>query len=168
MASAARVGRAAAPLGYDSLGGGPGAGRSMRRLKTRALIAAAIAMMLAPLLAAAAPAAAPFAFAATPGRLPKTVVPVSYSVSIVPDIDALTFSGTESVRLQIRSATDTLVLNSLNETLHDVRLDGRSVKSVTTDDSQQPTTITLAAAAPAALHTLTFAYSGKIEQQPHG
>ena len=96
----------------------------MRRLKTRVLMAAAIAMPLAPLLAVAAPAAAPFAFDATPGRLPKTVVPVSYSVGIVPDIDALTFSGTESVRLQFRSATDTLVLNSLNEILHDVRLDG--------------------------------------------
>jgi len=140
----------------------------MRRLKTRVLMAAAIALPLAPLLAVAAPAAAPFAFDATPGRLPKTVVPVSYSVGIVPDIDALTFSGTESVRLQFRSATDTLVLNSLNEILHDVRLDGRPVKSVTTDDSQQLTTITLAAAAPAALHTLTFAYTGKIEQQPHG
>jgi aminopeptidase N len=111
---------------------------------------------------------APFAFDAAPGRLPKAVVPLEYRVSIVPDAEKLTFSGTESVRLQFRSATATLVFNSLNETLHDVRLDGQPARTVASDDAVQLTTVTLTTVAPIGSHTLTFSYQGKIEQQPHG
>ncbi|MFI4867795.1 MAG: M1 family metallopeptidase [Steroidobacterales bacterium] len=135
---------------------------------------AAMAMPLLPGLSfaapapAAAPVPAPFSFDATPGRLPKNVVPLDYRLSIVPDADTLTFAGTESVRLQFRAAAATLVFNSVNETLRDVRLDGKPAKTVASDDAAQLTTVTLAAAAPVGPHTLTFSYQGRIEQQPHG
>jgi aminopeptidase N len=115
-----------------------------------------------------APAAAPFSFDAAPGRLPKNVVPLDYRIEIVPDTEALTIAGTESVTLRFRAATAVIQFNSLNETLHDVRLDGRPVKSVVTDDAQQLTTVELAAAAPPGLHRLAFSYLGKIESQPRG
>ena len=140
-------------------------------LNKRALLLAAIAMSLASAASAASAGAlppAPFSFDTAPGRLPKDVVPLDYSVSIVPDAAALTVSGSESVQLQFRSASATLVLNSLNQTLHDVRLDGKPVKAVASDDTAQLTTVTLASVAPAGLHTLTFSFQGKIEQQPHG
>jgi aminopeptidase N len=110
---------------------------------------------------------APFSFESTPGRLPKNVVPVSYDVAIVPDADALRLTGTESVQLQFRAATTTLQFNSLNETLSHVLLDGKPVKSVTSSDEQQLTTVTLTKPA-TGLHTLSFSYSGKIETQPQG
>jgi aminopeptidase N len=118
--------------------------------------------------AIAASAEAPFSFDATPGRLPKDVVPVGYSMTVVPDASALTLRGSESVQLQVRTATARLQFNSKNETLHDVRLDGTPVKDVVTDDDQQLTTVTLAAPAPIGLHTLRFSYRGKIETRPHG
>jgi aminopeptidase N len=110
---------------------------------------------------------APFSFESAPGRLPKNVVPVSYDVAIVPDADALRFTGTESVQLQFRAATATLQFNSLNETLSHVLLDGKPVKSVISSDEQQLTTVTLTKPA-TGLHTLSFSYSGKIETQPQG
>jgi aminopeptidase N len=110
---------------------------------------------------------APFSFESAPGRLPKNVVPLSYDVAIVPDVDASRFTGTESVRLQFRAATATVQFNSLNETLSDVRLDGKPVKSVTSSDAEQLSTVTLTKPA-SGLHTLSFAYSGKIETQPQG
>jgi aminopeptidase N len=119
-------------------------------------------------LAAPAAAAAPFSFDAAPGRLPKGIVPLDYTVSIVPDADALTIAGTESVTLKFRSAAGTIIFNSLNETLRDVRLDGRPVRSVASNDEQQLTTVSLAAPAPPGKHTLTFTYAGKIETQSRG
>src|ERR1700691_474294 len=113
----------------------------------------------------AAPSAwcgAPFSFESAPGRLPKNVVPVSYEVAIVPDADALQLTGTESVQLQFRAATATVQFNSLNETLNHVLLDGKPVKSVTSSDEQQLTTVTLTKPV-TGLHTLSFSYSGKIE-----
>jgi aminopeptidase N len=119
------------------------------------------------LLAPSAWCGAPFSFESAPGRLPKNVVPVSYDVAVVPDADALRFTGTESVRLQFRTATATVQFNSLNETLSHVLLDGKPVKSVISSNEQQLTTVTLSKPA-AGLHTLSFSYTGKIETQPQG
>jgi aminopeptidase N len=112
--------------------------------------------------------AAPFSFDQAPGRLPKNVVPSSYTIAIVPNTTALTLTGRESVLIRVRSATDTIQFNSLNETLHGVRLDGKPVKRVVSNDEQQLTTVTLIAPATPGMHTLSFNYSGKIETQPHG
>src|SRR5258708_30445046 len=108
---------------------------------------------------------APFSFESAPGRLPKNVVPLSYDVAIVPDADALTLTGTESVRLQFRAATATVQFNSLNETLSDVRLDGKPVKSVTSSKQQQLTTVTLTNPV-TGLHTLPFSSGGQNEPLP--
>ncbi|HTX23480.1 MAG TPA: M1 family metallopeptidase [Steroidobacteraceae bacterium] len=110
----------------------------------------------------------PFSFDTAPGRLPKNVVPQSYDIAITPDVSALRFQGTESVSLRFRSATDTIVFNSLNETLENVRLDGQPVKSTVSDDAQQLTTVKLSEPATVGPHTLTFTYRGKIETGPQG
>jgi aminopeptidase N len=150
----------------------------MPTMETRATSLAVGAVALAATFAAAAgdapavpvraSAPAPFSFDNAPGRLPKNVVPLDYRVSIVPDASALTISGTESVQLQFRSPSATIVFNSINETLSSVRLDGKPVKAVATDEAQQLTTVSLAQDAPIGVHTLSFSYQGKIEQQPHG
>jgi aminopeptidase N len=119
-------------------------------------------------LAPSAWCGAPFSFESAPGRLPKNVVPISYDVAVVPDADALRFTGTESVQLQFRAATATVQFNSLNETLSHVLLDGKPVKSVSSSDEQQLTTVALTKPATIGRHTLSFSYSGKIETGPQG
>jgi hypothetical protein len=112
--------------------------------------------------------AVPFDFDTAPGRLPKNVVPESYTISITPDVPARTFAGTEAVSLRFRTATARVIFNSLNLKLRDVRLDGVPVRQVLTDDGAQLTTLTLPAAAPAGLHTLTLSYTGLIQSAPQG
>jgi aminopeptidase N len=120
-------------------------------------------------MVAAAPAsAAPFTPDLAPGRLPKNVVPVSYAITIVPDVAARTFAGRESIVVEMREATATVQFNSLNETLEDVRFDGKAVERVSTDDRVQLTTLTLASPARVGVHRLSFAYRGTIERQAHG
>jgi hypothetical protein len=92
---------------------------------------AANVMLLSP-----AAADAPFAFDTTPGRLPKNVVPIDYQIAVVPDVKAKTFTGTESVSLKFRAATATVIFNTLNLTLTGVRLDGKPVKQVASDNNQ--------------------------------
>src|SRR5207249_573991 len=67
----------------------------------------------------------PFQFATTPGKLPKEVLPVEYSVRIVPNIDKFTFTGTERVKLSVRSPVRQLVLNSLELKITHASLDGK-------------------------------------------
>jgi len=116
-----------------------------------------------------AAAAQPFSFDHAPGRLPKQIVPISYQIAITPHPDRLVFSGSETVRLQFRANAATIVFNSLNETLRDVRLDGKPVRSVASDNARQLTTVTLAAMATTGVHQLSLSYEGKIETaQPVG
>jgi aminopeptidase N len=112
--------------------------------------------------------AASFSVADAPGRLPKNVVPVSYSISVEPDATAMTINGQESIVLEVRAVTNTIQFNSLNETLRDVRLDGKPALKVVSDDESQLTTVSLRSAAAVGTHRLSFSYSGKIETEPHG
>ena len=47
-------------------------------------------------------------------RLPTNVVPSHYFITIRPDISSFTFSGSETVDVQVRERTKTIVLNSLD------------------------------------------------------
>jgi aminopeptidase N len=113
-------------------------------------------------------AAAPFSFETAPGRLPKDVVPMDYDIAIVPDIKALSITGTETIKLEFRKATDAVQFNSLNEKLDGVTLDGRPVKSVVSDDAAELTTVKLEKPAAKGRHTLRFTYTGMIETKPQG
>jgi aminopeptidase N len=79
-----------------------------RRLAGRVWLCALVA------LAGPAAADAPFTFDATPGRLPKTVVPLAYELTIVPHPQTLTLNGIERVTLDVRRPTSTLTFNALN------------------------------------------------------
>src|SRR5437870_8991571 len=65
----------------------------------------------------------PFSFRDTPGKLPKEVVPTDYSIRIVPNIDAFTFTGAETVKLKVRSPVHQLVLNALEIEITEASLD---------------------------------------------
>ena len=131
-------------------------------------ISLALAFPLFLTLSRPAQAETPFSFDGAPGRLPKDVVPEDYHISIVPDIKALTLSGTESVTLYFRKPSGTIQFNSLNEKLDQVTLDGQPVKAVVSDDGAQLTTLTIAKPAPIGRHILYFTYTGKIETKPQG
>jgi len=128
----------------------------------------ALACLLFLVLSLPARAELPFAFDTAPGRLPKDVVPKDYRIAIVPDAKALSIAGTESIALDFRKPSATIQFNSLNEKLGNVTLDGKPVKDVVSDDNIQITTVTLAKAASAGMHTLRFTYTGQIETKPQG
>jgi aminopeptidase N len=127
-----------------------------------------LAATLAASTCAAATSVAAFSPEQAPGRLPKNVIPESYTIAIVPDMAARSLTGRESIVLKVRAATSTIQFNSLNEELHDVRFDGKPVKRILTNDKAQLTTIALTEPAAVGAHTLSFSYSGKIEEQAQG
>ena len=112
----------------------------------------------------------PFSFKDTPGKLPKEVVPTDYSVRIVPDIDKLTFAGTETVKLNVRSAVRRLVLNALELKIEGASLDGRELpaSAIKTDTKSELLTLALPSELPAGEHTLTLRFAGKINEQGQG
>ena len=135
-----------------------------------AKIAGLMSLWLLPvaMLPVASGAEAPFSFDSAPGRLPKTVVPGDYEIAIVPDVAKRTFTGRESVHLQVRTATTQIIFNTLDLRLRHVTLDGVAVQNVATDNDAQLTTLTLAAPAAAGAHELRLSYDGVIQTRPQG
>jgi aminopeptidase N len=116
----------------------------------------------------AAAAVAPFNFDTTPGRLPKTVVPLDYHIVLEPDAVAKTLRGAERVTLEVRRRTAWIVFNTHDITVADARLDGEAVAHTLTQNDKQLTTLTLRRPAAVGRHVLTLTYHGKIEDAPDG
>ena len=112
----------------------------------------------------------PFSFKETPGKLPKEVVPTDYSIRIVPKIDQFTFTGTETVKLNVRSPVHQLVLNSLELKIEAASVDGKDLpaSAIKTDKEKELLMLTLPLKLAQGDHTLALRFSGKINQQGQG
>jgi aminopeptidase N len=112
----------------------------------------------------------PFDFATTPGKLPKQVVPTEYSIRIVPNIDKLTFAGSETVKLNVRSPVRQLVLNVLEMEIASATLDDKALpkSAIKIDKKQELLTIALPSELSVGDHALALDFSGKINQQGQG
>jgi len=112
----------------------------------------------------------PFEFARTPGKLPKEVVPTEYSIRIVPDIDKLMFTGTETVKLSARSPVHQLVLNALELAIKRASVDGKALpqSAIKIDEKAELLTLELPSELSAGDHTLALSFSGKINKQGQG
>jgi aminopeptidase N len=112
----------------------------------------------------------PFDFASTPGKLPKQVVPTEYSIRIAPNIDKLTFTGSETVKLNVRAPVRQLVLNVLEIEIASAAIDGKALpkSSIKIDKKEELLTIALPSELAAGDHTLALEFSGKINQQGQG
>jgi len=121
------------------------------------------------LLVVAARADAPFSFDATPGKLPKTVVPIHYSVDLQPNLSALTVRGTVKVDIEVREPTDRLVLNALGLTFTGTTLDDiTSATSTAVDENQQTVTFTFPRAIAVGHHQLRIGYTAPINRNGRG
>jgi puromycin-sensitive aminopeptidase len=71
-----------------------------------------------------------------PHRLPRTVVPSRYDLRLEPDLTNATFDGTVAITVDIKQATDTIVLNA-------IELDVRSAEVSVQGSERQPLAISL-------------------------
>jgi aminopeptidase N len=112
----------------------------------------------------------PFDFAATPGKLPKSVVPSAYRIDLKPNLDSLAFTGTEEVDIAVAKPTDSITLNSNGLAFKEVALKGEDSAKATIaiDEKAQTATFHFPHVLTAGTHTLSIAYSGPITAQPAG
>jgi aminopeptidase N len=112
----------------------------------------------------------PFEFARTPGKLPKEVVPIEYSVRFVPDIDKFRFTGSETVELTVQNPVRQLILNALELKITAASIDGKALpqSAIKTDEKNELLTLALPSQLAAGHHTLALSFSGNINQQGQG
>ena len=104
-----------------------------------------VGALIVSLLAIGSSGAEPtYSFAATPGKLPKTVVPIHYSLDLQPDLDKLTIAGAEVVDIEVTEPTDRLVLNAVNLTVEMAAIEGDAGRAseIMPDAAAETVTIT--------------------------
>jgi aminopeptidase N len=112
----------------------------------------------------------PYTFANTPGKLPKQVVPLEYSIRIVPDVSKFTFSGSETVKLKASAPVRELVLNSLELEIAKASIDGTqlSAAAIKLDPNNELLTIALPNELAIGEHSLALEFSGTITPKGRG
>jgi aminopeptidase N len=116
--------------------------------------------LAATLLASSAMAAA--------GRLPVGVLPLAYDIAVEPDAAKLSFTGRETIEIQVTKPTRTITLNAAEITIASVTLNGTIAATVTKNEQDQTATFGFASPVKVGKHRLTITYSGKIYQSATG
>jgi aminopeptidase N len=122
-----------------------------------------------PALAAGPCAAEPlFSFAATPGRLPKTVVPLHYALDLAPDLDKLTFSGSEVIDIDVEEPTAHLTLNAVDLAIESAAVDGDAADVIPPDADAQTVRFDFPHPIAAGQHRLRVVFAGRINPFARG
>ena len=120
--------------------------------------------LLAALAAAPAPA---LAAGAIPTQLPSGVEPVAYELTVTPDAQTLTFSGHETIEIEVRRGSARVVVNAIDLTVSKALIDETPATVAIVPKTQ---TVAFSTGRPIApgRHVLTLDYSGKIADSATG
>jgi puromycin-sensitive aminopeptidase len=103
-----------------------------------------------------------------PHRLPRTVLPHRYDLTLEPDLASATFAGAESVEVEVAEPTTEIVLNSIDIEIDEATVEvagERMVASVTLDDEAERATLTFDRAVPAGPAVMHLRFRGVLNDK---
>ena len=104
-------------------------------------------------------------------RLPRTVIPLHYELTLAPDLQAFTFEGVETVTIEIHESVREIVLNAAELEISSVSLRSGDLSidgTVTLDEQTERATIALASTAEPGEWQLTLAFTGILNDKLAG
>jgi aminopeptidase N/puromycin-sensitive aminopeptidase len=104
-------------------------------------------------------------------RLPSTVRPENYALTLTPDLQTATFSGVESIDVRVLEPVSAITLNSAEIKFQSVSIKaaGKEQKAtVALDDAKEQATFTFPEKVPAGKATLSIAYTGILNNELRG
>jgi aminopeptidase N/puromycin-sensitive aminopeptidase len=113
-------------------------------------------------------------FAALPlaaARLPQSVIPDHYAISITPNLAAETFSGQETIDVDIKEPIDTIMLHSVDLDLHDVIVASGSKllnPTITFDAANEMASLKFGQTLPSGRASIRITFNGKLAAQLRG
>ena len=112
-----------------------------------------------------------FAIAASAQRLPTSVVPQRYTLTLTPDLNAATFAGLETIDVKLQEPTSAITLNSAEIAFQTVTISaaGREqTATVSLDKENEQATFTVPDRIPAGPATLHIHYTGILNNELRG
>ena len=113
-----------------------------------------------------------FVFDSTPGTLPKDIVPLHYSIEVRPDLRAMKTSGSETIALEVRRATNQVVLNAVGTSIERASLKGASgdekLLQIQSDAEAQTITVPISNGLSPGHYELSLDFTSSIEESAQG
>ncbi|HEY1774173.1 MAG TPA: M1 family metallopeptidase [Gammaproteobacteria bacterium] len=101
--------------------------------------------------------------------LPTDVVPIHYSIAVIPDAAHMSFTGSVQIDLDVKQATNQIQLNAADLSFSKVSLSGVSeTPTVSFDTTQETATLSFKSPVSAGHHVLSIDYAGKINEHAAG
>ena len=104
-------------------------------------------------------------------RLPSTVRPEHYTLTLAPDLKAATFSGVETIEVSLAEPVKAITLNSAEIAFQSVTISAggnQQTATVTSDKAKEQTTFTVANQIPAGNAIISIAYTGILNNELRG
>ncbi len=108
-----------------------------------------------------------------PYRLSRAVTPVRYELTFEPDLEAATFSGDETIEVEVRERVGAIVLNAAELEIDEAWLESAGgartqVSGVTLDEATERATLALASPAAPGAYTLHVSFRGVLNDRLRG
>jgi aminopeptidase N len=104
-------------------------------------------------------------------RLPVTIHPQHYSLTLTPDLKAATFSGSETIDVMLDDRTNSITLNAHDLAFKSVKIEAagkKQIATVTLDKEKQQAIFTVPNQLPAGKAKLTIEYAGILNGELRG
>ncbi|MGD1107736.1 MAG: M1 family aminopeptidase [Terracidiphilus sp.] len=104
-------------------------------------------------------------------HLPTTVIPTHYTLKLTPDLKAATFSGEESIDVNISQPTNSITLNAIEIAFQSVTIDSNGSQQIgaeSLDANKQQATFTFSNIIPAGNATIKIRYTGILNNELRG
>lgn len=105
-------------------------------------------------------------------RLSKDIVPVHYTITLAPDLEAHVFSGTETIDIQIKKSTKSITIHAKDLELFDVSVKQGKVSQqaikITYDEKHESATLVFAQAIAVGKIKLTLSFRGILNDLMRG
>ncbi|CAN5469250.1 M1 family metallopeptidase [soil metagenome] len=105
-------------------------------------------------------------------QLPRVATPTHYAITVTPNAEKLSFTGTVAIAVTVTQATSSLTLNAADLTFSSVAITpakGKAMKgTASVDAAAQTATLTFAKPLAPGDYTLDIAYAGVINTQANG
>ena len=105
-------------------------------------------------------------------RLPRTIIPERYELTLTPDLDDASFAGEARIQVRISDPVTEVVLNAIELEIHEVELNDESGNrlegTVALDEAEQRAVITLEGTAGPGIWNLHLTFTGILNDKLHG
>ena len=106
-------------------------------------------------------------------RLPDNVLPTKYDLTLTPDLTDFTFSGNETISIQVTGTTDRIAVNSIDLEVVEARItleDGTSLTAtdIALDEESETATFTFGQSIPVGTAALHIGFTGTLNDQLRG